>query len=181
MPKLVHSRDGQFLEDITLQEGSWLIGRRPECDIRLDDDNVSGKHALLTVAASVYMEGLLDVHIEDQGSTNGTTVNGAAMTVTTANVDLDASEQVITAGVIGTQNRPAEAILKELSIVQSVSGTVAVQGVNPTEGDYETVQENAGYNPFSLSPGTIDLLLSDVVQNEDAALGTELRRLIGSV
>lgn len=79
MPKLVHSRDGQFLEDITLQEGSWLIGRRPECDIRLDDDTVSGKHALLTVAASVYMEGLLDVHIEDQGSTNGTMVNGKAV------------------------------------------------------------------------------------------------------
>ena len=34
MPKLVHSREGQFLEDITLKEGSWLIGRRPECDIR---------------------------------------------------------------------------------------------------------------------------------------------------
>jgi pSer/pThr/pTyr-binding forkhead associated (FHA) protein len=76
MPKLVHSREGQFLEDINLEEGSWLIGRRPECDIRLDDDTVSGKHALLTVTGSVYMEGLLDVHIEDQGSTNGTTVGG---------------------------------------------------------------------------------------------------------
>ena len=76
MPKLVHSREGKFLEDINLEEGSWLIGRRPECDIRVDDDTVSGKHALLTVAGSVYMEGLLDVHIEDQGSTNGTTVNG---------------------------------------------------------------------------------------------------------
>jgi pSer/pThr/pTyr-binding forkhead associated (FHA) protein len=76
MPKLVHSRDGSFLEEFNLEEGSWLIGRRPECDIRLDDETVSGKHALLTVAPSAYMEGLLDVHIEDQGSTNGTTVNG---------------------------------------------------------------------------------------------------------
>jgi pSer/pThr/pTyr-binding forkhead associated (FHA) protein len=79
MPKLVHSREGQFLEDINLEEGSWLIGRRPECDIRVDDDTVSGKHALLTASESVYMEGLLDVHIEDQGSTNGTTVNGKAI------------------------------------------------------------------------------------------------------
>jgi pSer/pThr/pTyr-binding forkhead associated (FHA) protein len=79
MPKLVHTRDGQFLEDIELQKGSWLIGRRPECDIRVDDETVSGKHALVTVDASVYMEGLLDVHIEDQGSTNGTTVNGKAI------------------------------------------------------------------------------------------------------
>lgn len=76
MPKLVHSREGQFLEEIILKEGSLLIGRRPECDIRVDDDTVSGKHATVTVASSAYMEGLLDVHIEDQNSTNGTTVNG---------------------------------------------------------------------------------------------------------
>ncbi len=79
MPKLVHSREGQFLEDIPLEEGSWLIGRRPECDIRVDDETVSGKHAKVTVAPSAYMEGLLDVHVEDQGSTNGTTVNGKAI------------------------------------------------------------------------------------------------------
>jgi len=32
--------------------------------------------ALLTVAPSKFMEGLLDVHLEDKNSTNGTTVNG---------------------------------------------------------------------------------------------------------
>ncbi len=79
MPKLVHTRDGQFLEEINLEVGSWLIGRRPECDIRLDDETVSGKHVVVNVSASVYMEGLLDVRIEDQGSTNGTTVNGKAI------------------------------------------------------------------------------------------------------
>ncbi len=76
MPKLVHSREGKFLEDIPLQEGSLLIGRRPDCDVRLDDETVSGRHAIVTVAPSAYMEGLLDVHIEDQNSTNGTTVDG---------------------------------------------------------------------------------------------------------
>ena len=75
MPKLVHSRERSFIEELDLKECKWLIGRRPECDIRLDDETVSGKHALLTVAPSAYMEGLLDVHIEDQGSTNGTLVN----------------------------------------------------------------------------------------------------------
>lgn len=79
MPKLVHTREGQFLEDIPLEEGSILIGRRPDCDVRVDDDTVSGKHAMVTIAPSAYMEGLLDVHIEDQGSTNGTTVNGKAI------------------------------------------------------------------------------------------------------
>lgn len=76
MAKLVHSRDGQFLEDISLKEGSWLIGRHPECGIRVNDGTVSGKHAKITVSPSGCMEGLLNVHIEDQGSTNGTRVNG---------------------------------------------------------------------------------------------------------
>lgn len=76
MPKLVHTCDGAFLGEIDLKEGSWLIGRRPDCDIRVDDSTVSGSHALVRVKSSAYMEGLLDVHIEDQGSTNGTIVNG---------------------------------------------------------------------------------------------------------
>lgn len=80
MPKLVHTRDGHFLEEINLQEGSWLIGRRPECDIRVDDSTVSGKHALITVRPSAFMDDLLDVIIEDQGSTNGTIINGKKIT-----------------------------------------------------------------------------------------------------
>ena len=76
MPKLVHTREGKYVDEIDLKEGSWLIGRHPDSDICLNDATVSGKHALITVKPSAYMEGLLDVHIEDQGSTNGTTVNG---------------------------------------------------------------------------------------------------------
>jgi pSer/pThr/pTyr-binding forkhead associated (FHA) protein len=76
MPKLVHTYDGTFLGEIVLEEGSWLIGRKPDCDIRVDDSTVSGNHALVTVNPSAYMEGLLDVHIEDKGSTNGTIING---------------------------------------------------------------------------------------------------------
>lgn len=112
---------------------------------------------------------------------NGTTVNGAAMTVTTTNVDLNVAAPAVTAGVIGTMNRPGEAILKQLNIVQSVSGTVAVQGIDVAEGDYETVQDNGGYNPWSIAPGTLDLIVDDIAVNEDKALALEFRRLIGSI
>jgi hypothetical protein len=112
---------------------------------------------------------------------NGTTVNGAAMVVTTTNVDLDVAAPAVTAGVIGTMNRPGEAILKQLNIVQSVSGTVAVQGIDVAEGDYETVQDNGGYNPWSIAPGTLDLIVDDIAVNEDKALALEFRRLIGSI
>jgi len=66
MPKLVHTCDGKFLGEID----------HPDCSIRVDDSTVSGKHALVTSNPSAYMEGLLDIHIEDQGSTNGTIING---------------------------------------------------------------------------------------------------------
>ena len=76
MPKLVHSRDGKFQQEWNLQPGNLLIGRHPDSDIRLDDTTVSGRHAMITVRPSAYMEGLLDVFIEDLNSTNGTLVNG---------------------------------------------------------------------------------------------------------
>jgi len=76
MSKLIHSQDGVMVEELSLAEGQLRIGRVPGSDIQLDDVTVSGEHALITVSPSVYMEGLLDVHIEDQGSTNGTIVNG---------------------------------------------------------------------------------------------------------
>jgi len=76
MPKLVLSRDGKFIKEITLKKGRWLIGRRPDCEICLDDSTVSGTHALLTVEPSKFLDGLLEVIVEDQRSTNGTLVNG---------------------------------------------------------------------------------------------------------
>ena len=76
MPKLVHTRDGIVIEESTLDEGSLSIGRRPDCDIQIDDLAVSGKHAVVSVKSNQYMEGLKDVFIEDAGSTNGTKING---------------------------------------------------------------------------------------------------------
>jgi pSer/pThr/pTyr-binding forkhead associated (FHA) protein len=49
------------------------IGRRPSCDIRLEFENISGKHCLLRLINGVWM-------VRDLGSTNGTTVNGSRIT-----------------------------------------------------------------------------------------------------
>jgi len=76
MAKIVHSRDGTFLREYPLKIGKFNIGRRPDCDIVLDDTTVSGRHAVIEVSKNNYMDGLLDIHIEDRGSTNGTQVNG---------------------------------------------------------------------------------------------------------
>lgn len=76
MPKLIHSYSGSQLKEYPLEEGELHIGRKPGNDICLDDLTVSGSHALLTISPNDYMEGLVDIHIEDLGSTNGTQVNG---------------------------------------------------------------------------------------------------------
>ncbi len=76
MAKIIHTREGRPYKEYTLKVGTLTVGRRPESNIQLlDDVTVSGKHAKIYIANNDYMVGLLDVLIEDQGSTNGTLFN----------------------------------------------------------------------------------------------------------
>ena len=56
-------------DPIPLKKDELVIGRRPNCDIRLDFENVSGKHCVLKFVRGTW-------HVRDLGSTNGTTVDG---------------------------------------------------------------------------------------------------------
>jgi len=60
-------------DPIPLSKPEMVVGRRPSCDIRLDYENISGKHCLLRLINGVW-------NVKDLGSTNGTTVNGARLT-----------------------------------------------------------------------------------------------------
>ena len=51
--------------------GPNVVGRAPAVDIALADEEVSRTHAVITLGP-----GPQDVHLEDQGSTNGTFLNG---------------------------------------------------------------------------------------------------------
>lgn len=55
-------------DSIPLYKDEIVVGRRPTCDVRLDFENVSGKHCLLRLVEGVW-------HVRDMGSTNGTMVN----------------------------------------------------------------------------------------------------------
>jgi predicted component of type VI protein secretion system len=60
-------------DPIPLTKSELVIGRRPSCDLRLDFENISGKHCTLRLINGVWM-------VRDMGSTNGTTVNGSRIT-----------------------------------------------------------------------------------------------------
>jgi pSer/pThr/pTyr-binding forkhead associated (FHA) protein len=59
-------------DPIPLLKPELVVGRRPGCDVRLEFENVSGKHAYLTLINGIW-------HVRDGGSTNGTSVNGARL------------------------------------------------------------------------------------------------------
>jgi DNA-binding CsgD family transcriptional regulator len=55
--------------DLLLTPGLWRIGRDAACEIRIDDESISRRHASLRVSAN-------SVEITDHGSRNGVRVNG---------------------------------------------------------------------------------------------------------
>jgi pSer/pThr/pTyr-binding forkhead associated (FHA) protein len=59
-------------DPIPLTKPEIVIGRRPTADIRLDFENISGKHCKLRFLNGLWM-------VRDLGSTNGTTVNGSLL------------------------------------------------------------------------------------------------------
>jgi pSer/pThr/pTyr-binding forkhead associated (FHA) protein len=69
MPQLIASIDGVETRRVSLLKDKTTLGRRPNNDIVLDDRVVSGTHCVF------HLKGLVDVFVEDLGSTNGTYVN----------------------------------------------------------------------------------------------------------
>jgi pSer/pThr/pTyr-binding forkhead associated (FHA) protein len=55
--------------DIPLGHRSVMIGRHPECDVRLESLRVSRRHCILTSEGDAVV-------VRDLGSTNGTWING---------------------------------------------------------------------------------------------------------
>lgn len=73
MEKLVIKKDDALLNEITIDKQVFTIGRDTESDLQLNDPSVSRHHATIR---RIYT----DLYIEDLGSTNGTQLNGRAIT-----------------------------------------------------------------------------------------------------
>jgi hypothetical protein len=73
-PGLLVWQDGDLIKDQwVLDQGSMVIGRAPDCDVRLDSRWVSRTHARVYLEGTHYM-------LEDAGSKNGVFVNGQRVT-----------------------------------------------------------------------------------------------------
>jgi len=76
MYKLLQIVDGSVVDEHTLGEEAFTIGRNTGNSVQPDDASVSGNHARVTLAASAYLEDAMEATIEDLDSTNGTFING---------------------------------------------------------------------------------------------------------
>jgi len=65
---------GPSLEEQLSEPGSYVPGRASQAQIRLDCTSVSRRHAVLVIRDDAQ-----SAWIEDPGSSNGTSVNGAAV------------------------------------------------------------------------------------------------------
>lgn len=73
-PKTLVVTEGQLAgTSLPLGRQGVLIGRGPECTVVLDDEYASGRHARIFPRGDSWF-------VEDQGSRNGTTVNGVQIT-----------------------------------------------------------------------------------------------------
>ncbi|MCB1909292.1 MAG: FHA domain-containing protein [Rhodocyclaceae bacterium] len=73
MAKIVVSLDGHIIEQRVVKEELLMLGRNADCDMVMDDGEVSGRHASITTVVN-------DHFLEDLSSTNGTLVNGRRIT-----------------------------------------------------------------------------------------------------
>ena len=76
MAKLLLKHEGVTLNTYVLEKDKTTMGRKSDNDIQLNDAVASSHHAQLIKKPNEYLEGHVDVTLEDLGSTNGTQVNG---------------------------------------------------------------------------------------------------------
>ena len=76
MYKLLEIVDDNVTREHRLSEDVFSIGRNPGNQLQPDNASVSGNHASISLTPSRYLDGTMEVSVEDLDSTNGTLVNG---------------------------------------------------------------------------------------------------------
>lgn len=71
----------QLVDDVVankfeLNKNTVTVGRHPDCDIQINDAAISGHHARIVLEQSKYLDGAVEIFLEDLGSKNGSFING---------------------------------------------------------------------------------------------------------
>lgn len=71
----------QLVDDVVvnkfeLNQESTTVGRHPDCDIQIDDAAISGQHAKILLQKNKYLDGAIEIFLEDLNSKNGSYING---------------------------------------------------------------------------------------------------------
>jgi pSer/pThr/pTyr-binding forkhead associated (FHA) protein len=80
MALIAQLHDGVAINKCPLDKPKLTIGRSSDCDIFIDDAVVSTEHAVIEKVENPDSGTQIDYYIHDLASTNGTLVNGEAVT-----------------------------------------------------------------------------------------------------
>jgi len=81
MALIAQLHDGVAINKCPLDKPKLTIGRSSDCDIFIDDAVVSTEHAVIEKVENPDSGTPIDYYIHDLASTNGTLVNGEAVTL----------------------------------------------------------------------------------------------------
>jgi len=124
---LNNAPQGEFI----LNKEKTIIGRRPDCDITIDNLAVSGRHALIITV-------LDDSFLEDLGSTNGTYVNGK----------LIRKSALKDGDVIGIGKHQLRYVNKQAVVDEDVEKTIIITPASATAAAaHAKMAEQAGAKP----------------------------------
>ena len=70
----------QLVDDVVVNKfeinsATTTIGRHPDSTIQINDVAISGKHAVITLEKSKYIDGSIELYLEDLNSKNGSFIN----------------------------------------------------------------------------------------------------------
>jgi pSer/pThr/pTyr-binding forkhead associated (FHA) protein len=122
-PKLIEPAVGLGrTREVSIAKEEFLVGRGPDCDLRVNDEDISRHHCLIRVRSQ-------EATLSDLGSSNGTFVNGKRVL----------SQVVLTSGdeirvgkccfLVDLGDRP-EGVYKKPDAVDSLAAT---RRINPNE------------------------------------------------
>ncbi len=76
MTTLAQLIDDVVVNTFEISDTTTTIGRHPDSTIQINDVTISGKHAVITLEKSQYIDGMVELYLEDLDSKNGSFING---------------------------------------------------------------------------------------------------------